>query len=123
MAVTTALAQKMGKETVEVKVDSPGFIVNRLMIPHMVEAARMLQEGVATREDIDKAVKLGLNYPMGPFELMDFTGIDICKFVADYFALELNKELKWEVPTNMKNQVRAGHLGRKSGKGWYDYSK
>jgi 3-hydroxybutyryl-CoA dehydrogenase len=123
VAVTAALAQKMGKETVEVKVDSPGFIVNRLMIPHMVEAARMLQEGVATREDIDKAIKLGLNYPMGPFELMDFTGIDICKFVADYFALELNKELKWDVPTNMKNQVRAGHLGRTSGKGWYDYSK
>ena len=123
VAITTALAQKMGKQTVEVMVDSPGFIVNRLMIPHMVEAARMLQEGVASREDIDKAVKLGLNYPMGPFELMDFTGIDICKAVADYFALELNKELKWDVPVNMKNQIRSGNLGRKSGAGWYDYKK
>ncbi|MFH1033337.1 MAG: 3-hydroxyacyl-CoA dehydrogenase NAD-binding domain-containing protein [Pseudomonadota bacterium] len=123
VAITSALAQKMGKETVEVKVDSPGFIVNRLMIPHMIEAVKLLEEGVATREDIDKALKLGLNYPMGPFELMDFTGIDICKFVADYFYLELNKEQKWAVPTTMKNQVRSGLLGRKSGKGWYDYSK
>ncbi|MCA1988044.1 MAG: 3-hydroxybutyryl-CoA dehydrogenase [Desulfarculus sp.] len=123
VAVTTALAQKMGKETVEVKVDSPGFIVNRLMIPHMIEAVKLLEEGVATKEDIDKAIKLGLNYPMGPFELMDFTGIDICKYVADYFYLELNKEQKWAVPTVMKNQVRSGFVGRKSGKGWYDYNK
>jgi 3-hydroxybutyryl-CoA dehydrogenase len=121
--ITTELAQKMGKETVEVKVDSPGFIVNRLMIPHMVEAVKLLEEGVASKEDIDKALKLGLNYPMGPFELMDFTGIDICKFVADYFYQELNKELKWAIPTTMKNQVRSGKLGRKSGAGWYDYSK
>ncbi|CAO0824505.1 3-hydroxybutyryl-CoA dehydrogenase [Desulfarculales bacterium] len=121
--ITTALAQKMGKETVEVKVDSPGFIVNRLMIPHMIEAIKLLEEGVASREDIDKALKLGLNYPMGPFELMDFTGIDICKFVADYFYQELNKELKWASPTTLKNQVRSGLLGRKTGKGWYDYSK
>ena len=123
VAVTSALAQKMGKETVEVKVDSPGLIVNRLMIPHMIEAVKLLEEGVATREDIDKALKLGLNYPMGPFELMDFTGIDICKYVADYFYQELNKELKWASPTTLKNQVRSGLLGRKTGKGWYDYSK
>ena len=123
VAATTALAQAMGKETVEVKVDSPGFIVNRLMIPHMIEAVKLLEEGVATREDIDKALKLGLNYPMGPFELMDFTGIDICKYVADYFYQELNKELKWASPTTLKNQVRSGRLGRKSGAGWYDYSK
>jgi 3-hydroxybutyryl-CoA dehydrogenase len=119
--VTSELAQKMGKETVEVKVDSPGFIVNRLMIPHMLEAIQMYQEGVASKEDIDKAIKLGLNYPMGPFELMDMTGIDICKFVADYFARELNKELKWNTPTTLKNIVKAGRLGRKTKGGWYDY--
>ena len=123
VAVTSALAQKMGKETVEVKVDSPGFIVNRLMIPHMIEAVKLVEEGVATKEDIDKAIKMGLNYPMGPFELMDFTGIDICKNVADYFYQELNKELKWASPTTLKNQVRSGKWGRKTASGWYDYKK
>jgi 3-hydroxybutyryl-CoA dehydrogenase len=123
VAVTTKLAQKMGKETVEVKIDSPGFIVNRIMIPHMLEAINIVQEGVATKEDVDKAVKLGLNYPMGPFELMDLTGVDICKFVADYFYKELNKEGKWVAPTLLKNMIRANRLGRKTGAGWYDYKK
>ena len=121
VAATTALAQKMGKETVEVKVDSPGFIVNRLMIPHMLEAVEMFEQGVASKEDIDKAVKLGLNYPMGPFELMDMTGVDICTFVAEYLYKELNKELKWVTPTLLKNTIRAGRLGRKTKGGWYDY--
>ncbi len=121
--VTTDLAKKMGKETVEVKIDSPGFIVNRIMIPHLLEAVNIVQEGVATKEDVDKAVKLGLNYPMGPFELMDLTGVDICKFVADYFYKELNKEGKWVSPTLLKNMIRAGRLGRKSGAGWYEYKK
>jgi 3-hydroxybutyryl-CoA dehydrogenase len=121
VAATTALAKKMGKETVEVKVDSPGFIVNRLMIPHLLEAVKMHEEGVASKEDIDKAIKLGLNYPMGPFELMDFTGIDICNFVAEYFFKELNKELKWVSPTLLKNTIKAGRLGRKTKGGWYNY--
>jgi 3-hydroxybutyryl-CoA dehydrogenase len=121
VAVTADLAQKMGKETVEVKVDSPGFVVNRIMIPHLLEAIQMYQEGVATKEDIDKAVKLGLNYPMGPFELMDLTGIDICAFVAEYFGKELPKELKWNQPTILKNTIKAGRLGRKTKGGWYDY--
>ena len=121
VAVTADFAKKMGKETVEVKVDSPGFIVNRLMIPHMLEAIQMFQEGVASKEDIDKAVKLGLNYPMGPFELMDLTGIDICKYVADYFAEELNREQKWNSPTLLKNTIKAGRLGRKTKAGWYEY--
>jgi len=121
--VTTDLAKKMGKETVEVKIDSPGFIVNRIMIPHMLEAINIVQEGVATKEDVDKAVKLGLNYPMGPFELMDLTGVDICKYVADYFYNELNKEGKWVAPTLLKNMIRANRLGRKTGAGWYEYKK
>ena len=115
------LARKMGKEPVEVKKDTPGFLVNRLMIPHFIEAIRLLEEGVATKEDIDKAVKLGLNYPMGPFELMDLTGIDIAHHVTEYFYKELNKENKWSVPGLMKSLIRAGRLGRKTGGGWYNY--
>ena len=115
------ITRKMGKEPVEVKKDTPGFIVNRLMIPHFIEAIRMLEEGVATAEDIDKAIKLGLNYPMGPFELMDLTGIDIAHHVTEYFYKELNKESKWSVPGLMKSLIRAGRLGRKTGGGWYNY--
>jgi 3-hydroxybutyryl-CoA dehydrogenase len=115
------ITRKMGKEPVEVKKDTPGFIVNRLMIPHFVEAIRMLEEGIATAEDIDKAIKLGLNYPMGPFELMDLTGIDIAHHVTEYFYKELNKESKWSIPPLMKTMVRAGRLGRKTGGGWYKY--
>ncbi len=121
--VTIDLAKKMGKETVEVKKDSPGFIVNRIMIPHMIEAVKILEEGIATPEDIDKAVKLGPNYPMGRFELMDLTGLDICKNVADYFYLELNKESKWAVPNLHKTMIRANRLGRKTGAGWYEHKK
>ncbi|MFZ7112666.1 MAG: 3-hydroxyacyl-CoA dehydrogenase family protein [Desulfatiglandales bacterium] len=123
IATCTEMAKKMGKITVEVKKDSPGFIVNRCMIPHFVEAIRIVEEGVATVEDVDKAVKNGLNYPMGPFELMDLTGIDIAFFVVDYFYKELNKEMKWAAPTLLKSMVRANRLGRKTGAGWYDYSE
>ena len=115
------VARKMGKEPVEVKKDTPGFIVNRLMMPHLVEAVRMVEEGIASVEDIDKAVKLGLNYPMGPFELMDLTGVDIALHVTDYLYKELNKESKWSVPVLLKSMVRAGKLGRKTGAGWYTY--
>ena len=115
------LVKKMGKEPVEVKKDTPGFIVNRLMIPHFVEAVKMLEEGIATVEDIDKAVKLGLNYPMGPFELMDLTGVDIAFHVTEYLYKELNKESKWSAPTLLRSMLRAGKLGKKTGGGWYKY--
>ena len=123
VAVTTDLAKKMGKITVEVKKDSPGFIVNRIMIPHLLEAIKIVEEGIASIPDVDVAVKNGLNYPMGPFELMDLTGIDIAYFVTEYFYKELNKESKWVSPNLLKTMIRAGRLGRKTGGGWYDYSK
>ena len=119
--IVMEMAKKMGKEPVEVKKDTPGFIVNRIMTPHFLEAIKMAEEGIATIEDIDKAVKLGLNYPMGPFELMDLTGIDIAHHVAEYLYKELQKESKWSTPVLMKSMIRAGKLGRKTKAGWYKY--
>lgn len=116
----SGVAQKMGKTTVEVKKDSPGFIVNRVMMAHYLESIRLVEEGVASPEDIDTAVKLGLNYPMGPFELNDFAGIDIGYYVAEYFYEEF-KEARWNPPQSLKALIRAGRLGKKTGAGWYDY--
>jgi 3-hydroxybutyryl-CoA dehydrogenase len=121
--ITTDLAKKMGKVTVEVKKDSPGFVVNRIMIPHMIEAIRVVEEGVATPEDVDIAVKNALNYPMGPFELMDMTGVDVIYLVVEYLYKELNKENKWVSPNLLKSLTRAQRLGRKTGGGWFDYQK
>jgi 3-hydroxybutyryl-CoA dehydrogenase len=123
VAVSMDLAKKLGKEAVEVKMDIPGFLVNRLMVPHFVEAIQLFEKGIASKEDIDKAAKLGLNYPMGPFELMDLTGLDIGLAVAQYFHDNLPKELKWDPPLIWENMVKSGLLGRKTGRGWYDYNK
>jgi 3-hydroxybutyryl-CoA dehydrogenase len=120
--LASELAQAMGKTTVEAKKDTPGFIVNRIMVPQFLEAMRIVEEGIATPEDVDKAVTLGLNYPMGPFQLMDFTGVDIAVHVADYFFNE-TKDVKWNPPQNVKALVRAGRLGVKTGAGWFDHKK
>ncbi|MBM7714306.1 3-hydroxybutyryl-CoA dehydrogenase [Bacillus thermophilus] len=117
-----ALSTRLKKEVVEVKKDSPGFIVNRVMIPQFIEAIRLLEEGVATAEDIDKAVKFGLNYPMGPFELQDFAGIDIGYYVMEYFQKEFN-DSRFSPPLLIKQMMRAGRHGKKTGAGFYDYNK
>jgi len=120
--IATNVAKSFGKTTVEVKKDTPGFIVNRVMLPQFLEAIRLVETGVATPADIDTAVKLGLNYPMGPFELMDFTGIDISKLVLDVFYDE-TKDPFWAPPYTLKAIVNSGKLGRKTGEGWYSYKK
>ncbi|MGJ9383130.1 3-hydroxyacyl-CoA dehydrogenase family protein [Salipaludibacillus sp. CF4.18] len=115
------LSIDLDKEPIEVKKDTPGFIVNRIMIPQFIEAIRLVEEGVATPEDIDKAVTLGLNYPMGPFALQDYAGVDIGLHVMDYFYEEF-KDARFAAPITLKNLVRAGRVGKKVGAGWYDYN-
>ncbi|HUW65355.1 MAG TPA: 3-hydroxyacyl-CoA dehydrogenase family protein [Spirochaetia bacterium] len=116
------VATRMGKSCVDVKKDSPGFVVNRILMAQFAEAMRLVEEGVATPEDIDRAVKLGLNYPMGPFELQDFTGVDICYHVMEYFLREF-QETRWNPPQSLKALIRAGRMGKKTGAGWYDHNK
>lgn len=116
-----AFGEKIGKTTVVCK-DSPGFIVNRLYLPYTLVAIRALEEGLASKEDIDKAMVLGLNYPMGPFTLMDFVGIDI-HYHACMAVYEELQDPAYFPPPLLKKMMAAGHLGRKTGKGFYDYAK
>jgi 3-hydroxybutyryl-CoA dehydrogenase len=109
----------LGKTTVESR-DRAGFIVNMLLIPYLNSAVRMLEEGFATREDIDTAVHLGLNHPMGPLRLIDLIGVDTTMFVANVLYEEF-KEPLFSPPPLLKRMVTAGHLGRKTGRGFYEY--
>jgi 3-hydroxybutyryl-CoA dehydrogenase len=119
--VTTAwgFVQGLGKTPVAAK-DTTGFIVNRLLVPYLLEAVRLLESGVASREDIDQAMKLGCGYPMGPFTLLDLVGLDTTLFVAEVMFDEF-REARFAPPPLLKRMVLAGQLGRKSGKGFYDY--
>lgn len=118
--ITKRVAESMGKETVDVK-ESPGFVTSRINVLIGNEAFYLLQEGVASAEDIDKALKLGLNHPMGPFELVDLVGLDTRLSVLEFLHERLGEKYR-PCPLLVK-YVKAGRLGRKTGKGVYDYTK
>jgi 3-hydroxybutyryl-CoA dehydrogenase len=113
-------AKKLGKVPVRAK-DSTGFIVNRLLVPYLLDAIRAYEEGVGSIEDIDQAMKLGCGYPMGPFTLLDFVGLDTTYYITHVMYDEF-KERRFASPPLLKRLVMAGWYGRKSGKGFYDYS-
>ncbi len=115
-----AFAQKLGKEPIHAK-DTPGFVVNRLLVPYLLYAIRVYEDGLASKEDIDKGMKLGCGYPMGPFELLDFVGLDTTYFIAQIMFDEF-KDPMMAPPTLLKRMVLAGRYGRKNGKGFYDYA-
>ncbi|MBI3091186.1 MAG: 3-hydroxybutyryl-CoA dehydrogenase [Candidatus Tectomicrobia bacterium] len=113
-------AASLGKQPVAT-VDKPGFIVNRLLVPYMIDAVRALEEGIGSIEDIDKAMKLGCGYPMGPFTLLDLVGLDTAMYCAEALYEEF-RESRFAPPTLLRRMVRAGQLGRKTGKGFYTYT-
>ena len=112
-------ARSLGKEAVTAP-DRPGFIVNRLIVPYLLDAIRAYENGVGTLEDIDKAMKLGCGHPMGPFTLLDFVGLDTTYYIANIMFEEF-KEPAYAPPPLLKRMVLAGRLGRKSGRGFYSY--
>jgi len=115
------VSEKMGKETVVVKKDSAGFIVNRILIPALNEAMYLVWEDIADPEDIDKAIRLGLNWPMGPLKLLDYLGLDTTLSIAEVLRDDLDP--KYRPCPLLRQMVRANLLGRKTGKGFYDWTK
>jgi 3-hydroxybutyryl-CoA dehydrogenase len=115
-----AFATSLGKSPVRTA-DKTGFIVNRLLVPYLLDAIRALEEGVGSIEDIDKAMQLGSGHPMGPFTLLDFVGLDTIYYIGDIMFDEF-REKRFAPPPSLKRMVQAGFLGKKSGKGFYDYA-
>ena len=116
----TYATEKLGKQAIRAK-DRSGFIVNFLLVPYMLSAVRMVENGVATPEDIDTGMKLGANHPMGPLTLADMVRLDTCAFIADVTYKEFG-DPSYACPPLLRRMVTAGHTGRKSGKGFYEYN-
>jgi 3-hydroxybutyryl-CoA dehydrogenase len=114
-------AASLGKEPIEAK-DTSGFVVNRLLVPYMLDAIRCLEQGLASMADIDKAMTLGTGYPMGPFVLADFVGIDTLYYISEIMFEEF-REARFAPPPLLKRMVTLGYYGRKSKKGFYDYTQ
>jgi 3-hydroxybutyryl-CoA dehydrogenase len=114
------LARSFGKEPIACR-DNSGFVVNRLLVPYLLDAIRALEEGVGSVEDIDKGMQLGCGYPMGPFTLLDFVGLDTTYYIANIMFDEY-REKRFAPPPLLKQMVQAGRLGKKSGRGFYEYS-
>ncbi|XP_034310997.1 hydroxyacyl-coenzyme A dehydrogenase, mitochondrial [Magallana gigas] len=117
-----AFGKDMEKVTVSCK-DTPGFIVNRLLVPYMLEAVRMVERGDASIQDVDTAMKLGAGYPMGPFELSDYVGLDTMKFILDGWSKNYPDNPLFKPSSLLDKMVAQGKLGRKSGEGFYPYKK
>jgi 3-hydroxybutyryl-CoA dehydrogenase len=115
-----ALGEKLGKTTVAAQ-DSRGFIVNRLLVPYMLDAIRAYEQGVGSIEDIDTGMKAGASHPMGPLTLADFVGLDTLASIAGVMQKAYGEE-RFAAPPTLSKLVEAGHYGRKSGRGFYDYS-
>jgi len=113
------LARSFGKEPIACR-DNSGFVVNRLLVPYLLDAIRALEEGVASVEDIDKGMQLGCGYPMGPFTLLDFVGLDTTYYIAN-IMFEEYREKRFAPPPLLKQMVQAGRLGKKSGRGFYEH--
>jgi 3-hydroxybutyryl-CoA dehydrogenase len=120
-AEITEFCRKIGKTPVACR-DNSGFIVNRLLVPYLLDAVRAHEEGVGSIADIDEGMKLGCGYPMGPFTLLDFVGLDTTLYIAE-IMFEEYREKRFAPPPLLKQMVLAGRLGRKSGRGFYDYAK
>jgi 3-hydroxybutyryl-CoA dehydrogenase len=116
----TEWVRAVGKVPVQTK-DSTAFIVNRLLVPYLLDAIRLYENGLASLEDIDQAMKLGCGHPMGPFTLLDLVGLDTTMYVAEVMFDEF-REPRYAPPPLLKRMVMAGHLGRKTGRGFYSYS-
>ena len=121
LAATEATARAMGKTTVRAK-DAPGFIVNRVLLPYLNEACWALYEGIGTVEDIDTAMKLGTNVPMGPFQLADFIGLDTCLAIMEVIRDGMGGDSKYRICPLLRKYVEAGWLGKKAGRGFYNYA-